>query len=169
MKDIRVKKSPGAWLFAVAQVLYNHTDVEQVFRPLLADWHAEYFVSLKEGKLWKARWISARYYLSFSQAIGSPRLVIQRTPGRSKRAPGSRTLSLVRSLFPTTDIDQVYEQIIRNWEEEHRKALDKGQIWMARLKTTYYIFKFLQSVIMKKGLVVWDLLVRAFRAVIRVV
>lgn len=44
--------------------------MELVFRPLVADWHHEYFDALNDLREWKACWISIRYYWHFAKAFG---------------------------------------------------------------------------------------------------
>lgn len=49
---------------------FSPKKVENVFKPIIADWHHEYFDALKQGRKWKARWISVRYNYAFIMALG---------------------------------------------------------------------------------------------------
>jgi uncharacterized membrane protein len=77
----RIRKAPGSDLLVMVEYLYSPKIVEQVFKPIVADWRTEYFDALKEGKNRKAVWIRIRYILSFSMAMGL-----------------SKALSVIRSL-----------------------------------------------------------------------
>jgi hypothetical protein len=74
-KGNRVAAPPGSRLFAFVDFFYSSKTVNLTFLPILADWRTEYYEALKQGRLWKARWISVRYRYSFVAAMG-PRKVL---------------------------------------------------------------------------------------------
>jgi hypothetical protein len=53
----------------IADFLFSPATVENTFRPLVADWRYEYFEALKQGRKYKVRWISFRYYCHFIMAM----------------------------------------------------------------------------------------------------
>lgn len=65
-----IKNAPGSKLLSFADFFWPPKTVKQVFEPLIADWRTEYFDALKQGRIWKAQWISVRYRIAFVQAIG---------------------------------------------------------------------------------------------------
>ena len=65
-----ISSAPGSSLLLIVEYLYSPKIVEQVFKPIVADWRTEYFDALKEGKNRKASWISIRYIFSFGMAMG---------------------------------------------------------------------------------------------------
>ena len=64
-----IRKAPGTNLLAIVDFLFRTTTVEETFKPLVADWRYEYFEALKQGRKWKARWISTHYRYSFIIAM----------------------------------------------------------------------------------------------------
>lgn len=65
-----VKKAPGQVLLSIVDFFFSPTTVENVFKPIVADWRVEYFDALRDGKRWKAQWIRVRYSLRFVMAMG---------------------------------------------------------------------------------------------------
>ena len=47
-------------------VLYSPSTLEEVIKPLAADWHAECIAALKQQRVWKAWWISFYYVYIFT-------------------------------------------------------------------------------------------------------
>jgi hypothetical protein len=70
----RIKGAPGNVILRVVDFLYSPKAVEEVFRPLVADWRFEYFEALQQKQKLKARWINVRYLYSFIIVIGLRRL-----------------------------------------------------------------------------------------------
>lgn len=70
VKHIKVKKVPGIRLLQVADFFFSAKTVEETFKPAVADWHAEYFETLKQNRFIKARWINVRYTYRFILAMG---------------------------------------------------------------------------------------------------
>jgi hypothetical protein len=66
----QVKLPPGHTLLRVLDFFFSPKTVALTFKPLLGDWHLEYFEALKEKRNLKARWISVRYYWAFAKACG---------------------------------------------------------------------------------------------------
>lgn len=66
----KIKAAPGSNLLLIVEFLFSPKTVENVFRPIVADWRTEYFTALREERRWKARWINVRYIFSFGKAIG---------------------------------------------------------------------------------------------------
>jgi hypothetical protein len=65
-----ISRAPGSGLLVIVEYFYSPKIVEQVFKPIVADWRTEYFDVLKEGKNRKASWIKIRYTFSFFMAMG---------------------------------------------------------------------------------------------------
>jgi hypothetical protein len=70
-----ISKAPGSRLLTIVQYLYYPKTVEEVFKPLIADWRTEYFDALKAGKNRKASWINIRYIISFGMAMGLSKIL----------------------------------------------------------------------------------------------
>ncbi|WP_437709700.1 hypothetical protein WMF45_34630 [Sorangium sp. So ce448] len=60
---------PGSRLHVAAVFFYSRKTVERVFDPMLKDMRDEYFEALAKAQTWKARWVHARYYWSFTAAV----------------------------------------------------------------------------------------------------
>jgi hypothetical protein len=71
----RITAVPGTRLLALVDFLLSPKTVENIFRPLVADWRLEFFEALRQGRRAKARWISMRYRYSFVMAMSISRLV----------------------------------------------------------------------------------------------
>jgi hypothetical protein len=67
---LNISKAPGSNLLVLVAYFYSPKIMEEVFKPLIADWRTEYFDALNEGKSTKAKWISVRYIFSFGMAMG---------------------------------------------------------------------------------------------------
>jgi hypothetical protein len=80
----RLHRAPGANLLLIVTFLYPPKAVEEIFKPLVADWRMEYFDALKQGQTIKACWISCRYIYSFIVAIGLSKVfsIVRRLAGR---------------------------------------------------------------------------------------
>ncbi len=65
----RIEKAPGTNLLTIADFFFSSKTVEQTFKPIVSDWRVEYFEALKQGRIWKARWVSMRYRYSFIMAM----------------------------------------------------------------------------------------------------
>ena len=70
----KIKSPPGTRLLSVVEFFYSPKTVEEVFKPLIADWRTEYFDALKQNRTVKARWISARYRYHFAITMGVSRV-----------------------------------------------------------------------------------------------
>jgi hypothetical protein len=70
-----ISKAPGGSLLMLVEYLYSPKTVEEVFKPIIADWRTEYFDALKEGQNRKASWISVRYIFSFGMAMGLSKVI----------------------------------------------------------------------------------------------
>jgi len=71
----RISLPPGRRLLKFADFFSSAKSMELVFRPLVADWHHEYFDALNERREWKARWISIRNCWDFAKAFGLCKLL----------------------------------------------------------------------------------------------
>jgi hypothetical protein len=65
-----IKKAPGYGLIRMAAFFYSIDDVERTFKPIISDWHREYFEALATQRRWKSRWINIQYRYRFAQAMG---------------------------------------------------------------------------------------------------
>jgi len=65
-----IKKAPGYGLIRMVVFLYSTDDVEKTFKPIISDWHREYFEALATQRTWKSRWINIHYCYRFAQAMG---------------------------------------------------------------------------------------------------
>ena len=70
----RLRKPPGGNLLRIVDFLFSKRTLSLTFTPLVTDWRIEYFEALQEGRVWKARWISFRYYWAFAKACGLSRV-----------------------------------------------------------------------------------------------
>ena len=68
--NLRIKKAPGSTLLSIVDFFFSPTVIENVFKPIVADWRTEFFNALQKGWRWKAKWIQARYTVSFMMAMG---------------------------------------------------------------------------------------------------
>jgi hypothetical protein len=69
-KKRRVKRPPGFRLLHFVEFFYSRKAIEEVFKPILADWQFEYYECLKENCLWQARWTTFRWTIRFILAMG---------------------------------------------------------------------------------------------------
>lgn len=69
-RGIRFERAPGSNYLSLAEFFYSPKAVEEIFKPIVADWRTEYFNALEQKRKWKARWISIRYHYRFIQVIG---------------------------------------------------------------------------------------------------
>ena len=70
-----IARPPGMTLLLIVDFLYSEKTVELTFRPLLGEWHSEYFKALNGSRLAKARWICVRYYWGFLKAMVLDRIL----------------------------------------------------------------------------------------------
>lgn len=64
--EIKIATPPGIHLLRFTELVFSTTSQEQIFKPLVADWHVEYFEALDQKRgLLKFFFISARHCLSF--------------------------------------------------------------------------------------------------------
>ena len=73
-RGIKVYRLPGTRLLRLVDFFYHPNTVKCTFKPLIADWQAEYFNAYQENRTVKARWICVRYYWAFFAAIGLTKL-----------------------------------------------------------------------------------------------
>ncbi len=66
----KIKSAPASKLLSVVEFFYSPKTVEEVFKPIIADWRIEYFEALKQNRPIKARWISVRYKYHFGMTMG---------------------------------------------------------------------------------------------------
>ena len=69
-KHAKVSLPPDFRLWRLAEFLSTKKTYASVFRPLLADFHHEYFESLRAGSKWKARWLRVLYFGAFFKSAG---------------------------------------------------------------------------------------------------
>ena len=60
---------PGDRLRAIAARVCNAKTMERLIDPLLADLHTEYVDAIRQGRLWKSRWVRVAGYTGFLKAI----------------------------------------------------------------------------------------------------
>lgn len=70
LQGIRFERAPGSRYLSLVEFFYSPKAVEEIFKPIIADWRTEYCEALKQRREWKARWISIRYHYRFVQVIG---------------------------------------------------------------------------------------------------
>lgn len=63
--------APGSWLYQLADLLFSEKDLEQVYKPWLADYQHEYFQVLQSGRIHKARFVRIRHTWAFLQTVTS--------------------------------------------------------------------------------------------------
>jgi hypothetical protein len=82
-----IARAPGQRLLEFSQFFYSKNTLEHVFEPLVADWRFEYFEAKSKKRIWKARWISARYMraLVWSMCITSIRAFRKETKSARKK------------------------------------------------------------------------------------
>jgi len=66
----RLKKAPGSNLLILVEYLYSPATVEEVFKPIVADWRKEFFDALREHKRLKSHFVRVRHLFSFGMAMG---------------------------------------------------------------------------------------------------
>jgi hypothetical protein len=66
----RLKKAPGVRFISLVDFFYSAEDVEKTFKPIVSDWHKEYFRALAAQGVWRSRWINIKYRYRFAQAMG---------------------------------------------------------------------------------------------------
>lgn len=72
--SIGIERAPGSKYLAVVDFLFSTKEVEETFKPIVADWRTEYFEAVKQKRAWKARWVSVRYSYSFIASMGLSRI-----------------------------------------------------------------------------------------------
>jgi hypothetical protein len=72
---LSITNVPGTKLLALVEFFFSPRTVEQTFKPIVSDWHYEYFEALTVGRKWKARWISTRYRCAFVWAMSLSRVL----------------------------------------------------------------------------------------------
>jgi hypothetical protein len=70
----RIDPAPGSRHLLIVDFLFSPKDMEQIFKPIVADWRTEYFEALNQKRTWKARWVSVRYSYSFVASMGLRRI-----------------------------------------------------------------------------------------------
>ena len=68
-------KPPGIRLLSFVEFFCSPETVENTCKPIVADWRAEYFEAIMQGRKWKARWISVRYVFCFLQVISLSKIL----------------------------------------------------------------------------------------------
>lgn len=61
--------APGSSWMKYINFFYSKKFVEGTIKPVMADWHYEYFEALQEGRRWKARWVSVRYHWAMIETL----------------------------------------------------------------------------------------------------
>lgn len=69
-RQVKLTRPPGQRLLRVTSLLFSPKTIALTFKPLIADWHAEYFEAIKNGHHLHARLISLRYYWYYAKACG---------------------------------------------------------------------------------------------------
>jgi hypothetical protein len=70
----KIKEPPGTKLLTLVEFFYSRKTVEEVFKPIIADWRTEYFEAISQKRDVKAAWISTRYRYRFMLAMGVEKL-----------------------------------------------------------------------------------------------
>jgi hypothetical protein len=65
-----IKPPPGGRLLGIADFFCSPQTVNLTVLPTVADWRKEVFAALNHQRVWKARWISIRYYFRFIKIFG---------------------------------------------------------------------------------------------------
>jgi hypothetical protein len=66
----RISSAPGTTLSSIADFLSSKKTRKLVLAPIIADMQEEYFDSLMEDRIWKARWVRIRGCWAFWQSWG---------------------------------------------------------------------------------------------------
>jgi|1186.fasta_scaffold220626_3 hypothetical protein len=61
----RLRRAPGSLLLEVAEFVVSGRTFARVFEPVVADMQREYMEALRDGRMWKARWVRCRGTLTF--------------------------------------------------------------------------------------------------------
>lgn len=64
-----IESLPHSFLLKLANFFFSSKNVKEIFEPIISDWQEEYFEALFKKEIWKARWISIRYYYVFLVAM----------------------------------------------------------------------------------------------------
>jgi hypothetical protein len=67
---VRIYRPPGSTLHSLSDFFCSPKTMERVVQPILSDLESEYCMALAEGRIWKARWICVRGYISFWKGVG---------------------------------------------------------------------------------------------------
>ena len=73
-KDPKIITPPGGRILAIADFFCSPKTMELTVKSTIADWHEEYFAALSQGRVWKARFVSMRYYCRFVKIFGLKKL-----------------------------------------------------------------------------------------------
>lgn len=65
----KISSAPGSRLLRLADFFCAPKTMSMTICPLIADWRTEYYEALNQRRIWKARWISFRYYSAFAKAL----------------------------------------------------------------------------------------------------
>ena len=68
-KDNSVISTYGSFALHLVEFLYSQETVDAVFKPIVGDWHEEYFEALFRKQIWKSKWINFRYIYTFIMAL----------------------------------------------------------------------------------------------------
>lgn len=66
---LKIKMAPGLRLLRIVEWVFSEKTVELEFKPMIAEWHHEYFEALKEKRWIKAHWVSTRHRYGFFKSI----------------------------------------------------------------------------------------------------
>lgn len=65
-----VRRPPGALMLRIAEVLCTSKRLEDVYKPIIADYQHEYFEALKSGNRPRILFVKVRHYWGFLKATG---------------------------------------------------------------------------------------------------
>jgi hypothetical protein len=69
-----IRRAPCSSHLQLAEFFFSKRKYEKVYLPIIQDMREEYFETLSQNRIWKARWVRARGTWSFFAAIGLDRL-----------------------------------------------------------------------------------------------
>jgi hypothetical protein len=87
---------------------------------------------------------------------------------RIAKAPHKRRFTIIQLLYSPVDVERVFKPLIADWRQEYFDALVREGLWRARLVNLQYYFRFGQAMGLNKAWTLFDLMVRAIKAAIRI-
>ncbi len=68
-KKTKLFSASGFNLLSISSFLYSVKNQKEVFEPIVAEWHFEFFEDLKKGRVLKAKWTNIRWTYHFLVAM----------------------------------------------------------------------------------------------------